>query len=249
MCGPRLFRRRRQGRQRREELSAGDEVCGVADQARWGTHADMSRSTGGSRSQAQRHQSIDAGSLPSPAAASPASSQWARSSAGQRVLIHAGAGGVGSFAVPIAKQRGASAQRHRQQPTSNSCARSAPISQLTTPGAISPTRSGTRTWCSTWSATTALPIVSGAQTRRQDRSHFGAANDPGAAALRCRGEIRDREIRHRAAGRNREAGRDQGREIPCVGVVFAFGDVHKAYEYVMTGHARGRVMLNMRNGG
>ena len=32
---------------------------------------------------------------------------------------------------------------------------------------------------------------------------------------------------------------------PVVGAVFAFSDARKAYEHVMTGHARGRVMLDM----
>jgi NADPH:quinone reductase-like Zn-dependent oxidoreductase len=30
---------------------------------------------------------------------------------------------------------------------------------------------------------------------------------------------------------------------PVVGTVFPFADAHKAYEQVMTGHARGRIML------
>jgi len=33
---------------------------------------------------------------------------------------------------------------------------------------------------------------------------------------------------------------------PTVGAVFPFADALKAYEHVMTGHARGRVMLDMR---
>ena len=32
---------------------------------------------------------------------------------------------------------------------------------------------------------------------------------------------------------------------PSVGAVFPFAQVHKAYEHVMTGHARGRIMLDM----
>jgi NADPH:quinone reductase-like Zn-dependent oxidoreductase len=33
---------------------------------------------------------------------------------------------------------------------------------------------------------------------------------------------------------------------PVVGAVFPFADALKAYEHVMTGHARGRVMLDLR---
>jgi NADPH:quinone reductase-like Zn-dependent oxidoreductase len=42
---------------------------------------------------------------------------------------------------------------------------------------------------------------------------------------------------------------ESGAIKPCVGAVFAFSDWRKAYELVMTGHARGRVMLEMPRGG
>ena len=35
---------------------------------------------------------------------------------------------------------------------------------------------------------------------------------------------------------------------PVVTEVFAFGDAKKAFEHVMTGHARGKVMLDMSGG-
>ncbi len=45
---------------------------------------------------------------------------------GQRVLIHAGAGGVGSFAVQLAKHLGATVAATAAARTSSSCVRSGP---------------------------------------------------------------------------------------------------------------------------
>ena len=87
----------------------GDEVYGVADQARWGTHAQraaIDATTLGRKPASLDH--VAAASLPIAAL-----SAWAgivttgQVSAGQKVLIHAGAGGVGSIAIQLAKRRGA----------------------------------------------------------------------------------------------------------------------------------------------
>lgn len=87
----------------------GDEVYGVADQARWGSHAE--RVAIDAATVARKPVGLDhvaAASLP--VAGLSAYAGIVTTGAvrpGQRVLVHAGAGGVGSIAIQLAKQRGA----------------------------------------------------------------------------------------------------------------------------------------------
>src|SRR5262245_1689929 len=90
-------------------FAPGDDVYGVADQARWGTQAEyvatqaatVARKPAGLRD-------IEAGSLPVAGLSALAGLVTAADlKPGQRVLIHAGAGGVGTFAVQLAKHLGA----------------------------------------------------------------------------------------------------------------------------------------------
>jgi NADPH:quinone reductase-like Zn-dependent oxidoreductase len=87
----------------------GDEVYGVGDQARWGTHAQQVALDAGTV--ALRPAGIDhaaAASLPIAALSALAGIvTTGQVQPGQKVLIHAGAGGVGSMAIQIAKHLGA----------------------------------------------------------------------------------------------------------------------------------------------
>jgi NADPH:quinone reductase-like Zn-dependent oxidoreductase len=87
----------------------GDEVYGVADQTRWGFHAEEVAVDAGTL--ARKPTSLDqtaAASLPVAALSAYAGLVTAgQLTAGQKVLIHAGAGGVGSLAIQIAKHLGA----------------------------------------------------------------------------------------------------------------------------------------------
>src|SRR5215212_3184129 len=87
----------------------GDEVYGVADPGRWGTFAEYAVMPAATLAHKPAGLSdMDAGSI-----AIAGLSAWAgivstgKLAKGQRVLIHAGAGGVGSFAVQLAKHLGA----------------------------------------------------------------------------------------------------------------------------------------------
>lgn len=91
------------------EFKIGDEVYGSGEQARWGTHAQQAAIDAGTVG--RKPKSLDhlaAASLPIVAL-----SAWAgivttgQVAAGQKVLIHAGAGGVGSIAIHLAKHFGA----------------------------------------------------------------------------------------------------------------------------------------------
>lgn len=91
------------------DLAAGDEVLGVSAPDRDGTHAGFAR--------------LGAGAVvPRPPTLAPAAAttlgvaalsayiplvELARVAAGERVLVHAGAGGVGHFAIQIARHLGA----------------------------------------------------------------------------------------------------------------------------------------------
>ena len=90
-------------------FKVGDEVYGVADPTRWGTHAEYAVCPAATLARKPAVLSeVDAASLPiaglSAHAGIVTAGQLGR---GQRVLIHAGAGGVGSFAVQLAKHIGA----------------------------------------------------------------------------------------------------------------------------------------------
>lgn len=90
-------------------FKVGDAVYGAGEQSRWGTHAQQVAIDAGTL--ARKPDSLDhvaAASLPIAAL-----SAWAgivttgQVKPGQKMLIHAGAGGVGSMAIQIAKHFGA----------------------------------------------------------------------------------------------------------------------------------------------
>jgi NADPH:quinone reductase-like Zn-dependent oxidoreductase len=91
------------------DFAAGDEVWGVVDAARGGAHGEVlatSQTLIATKPNALDH--VAAASLPLAAAtAIIALDDKGRLAPGERVLIHGGAGGVGSIAVQFAKHRGA----------------------------------------------------------------------------------------------------------------------------------------------
>jgi NADPH:quinone reductase-like Zn-dependent oxidoreductase len=90
------------------DLAVGDEIFGMTDVRRGGSHAEFAavgRDLMTRKPKALTH--IEAASLPlAGATAIVALEEVAGMAAGQRVLIHAGAGGVGGFAIQLAKHRG-----------------------------------------------------------------------------------------------------------------------------------------------
>jgi NADPH:quinone reductase-like Zn-dependent oxidoreductase len=90
-------------------FKAGDEVYGAGDQTRSGTHAQfvaIDAATVGRKPKSIDHAA--AASLPIAALSAYAGIVGTgQVKAGQKVLIHAGAGGVGSIAIQIAKHLGA----------------------------------------------------------------------------------------------------------------------------------------------
>jgi len=90
-------------------FAPGDQVYGVADQARWGTQAEyvvIPAATLARRPQGLSD--IAAGSLPMAGLSAYAGLVTVgKVQRGERVLIHAGAGGIGALAVQLAKHLGA----------------------------------------------------------------------------------------------------------------------------------------------
>ena len=91
------------------DLPLGAEVIGMADPKRGGSHAELiavDRGLVAGKPGNVGH--VEAASLPlAGVTALIALEEVAGLAAGQRVLVHAGAGGVGGFAVQLAKHRGA----------------------------------------------------------------------------------------------------------------------------------------------
>jgi NADPH:quinone reductase-like Zn-dependent oxidoreductase len=92
-----------------KEFAPGDRVFGVADQARWGTQAEYASIPSATIARApETLTDIEAGSLPVAGLSAIAGLvSVGKVTRGQRVLIHGAAGGVGSFAVQLAKHIGA----------------------------------------------------------------------------------------------------------------------------------------------
>ncbi len=91
------------------DLAVGTEVFGMADPKRGGCHAEFLAVDRGLIARKPRNvDHIQAASLPLAGLTAMISlDEVAALAAGQRVLIHAAAGGVGGFAVQLAKHRGA----------------------------------------------------------------------------------------------------------------------------------------------
>lgn len=90
------------------DVAVGDEVFGMADAKRGGSHAEFVAADRDAIARKPRGLShVDAASLPlAGLTALIALDEVAAIRAGQRILIHAAAGGVGGLAVQLAKHRG-----------------------------------------------------------------------------------------------------------------------------------------------
>jgi NADPH:quinone reductase-like Zn-dependent oxidoreductase len=227
----------------------GDEVFGVADPTRWGTHAQfvaMPAATAARKPLSLG--TIDAGSLPIAGL-----SAWAglvtagRLVAGQRVLIHAGAGGVGSFAVQLARHLGA---------TVAATAGTMNIDFVRALGADQVIDYTKTDFSEAIKDCDLVFDLIGGDVRFNS---FRVVKSGGVishisvppmtqAPPRTDVEVRSAQVRYDTVLIEQIARLVEGKAIrPVVTAVFPFGDALKAFEQVMTGHARGRVMLDLGN--
>jgi NADPH:quinone reductase-like Zn-dependent oxidoreductase len=225
----------------------GDEVYGVADPARWGTFAEyvaMPAATTAKRPDGLN--TVDAGSLPIAAL-----SAWAgivstgKVAKGQRVLVHAGAGGVGSFAVQLAKHLGAWV-------AATASARNADfVKSLGADQVIDYTKGDFA--ASIKDVDLVFDLMGG-----DVRFKSFAVLKPGGVIShisvppmtqsppRSDVQVKPAPVKYDAALLEQIAGLvKSGAVRPVVSEVYAFGDAIKAFEHVMTDHARGKVMLDM----
>ena len=228
-------------------FKAGDEVYGVADPARWGTFAEYALMPAATLAHKPAGLSeVDAGSIPIAGL-----SAWAgivstgKLAKGQRVLIHAGAGGVGSFAVQLAKHLGA---------TVAATAGSKNIEFVRSLGADQ-VIDYTKTDFSTAIKDVDLVFdLIGGDVRFKS---FPVPKSGGVishisvppmtqAPPRSGVEVKPALVKYDTALLDQLSALVKSKAVqPVVTEVFAFADAIKSFEHVMTGHARGKVMLDM----
>jgi alcohol dehydrogenase len=228
-------------------FKVGDEVYGVADPARWGTFAEyvlMPAATTAHRPAGMSD--IDAGSIPIAGL-----SAWAgivstgKLAKGQTVLIHAGAGGVGSFAVQLAKHLGA---------TVAATAGSKNIEFVRSLGADQVIDYTKGDFSAAIKNVDLVFDLIGGDVRFKS---FPVLKPGGVishisvppmtqAPPRSDVEVKPAAVKYDTALLDQLSALVKSRAVqPTVTEVFPFNDALKSFEHVMTGHARGKVMLDM----
>ncbi len=228
-------------------FKAGDVVFGVADPSRWGTHAEYVAVPAATLARKPAGLSdIDAGSLPIAGL-----SAWAgivttgKLAKGQRVLIHAGAGGVGSFAVQLAKHLGATV-------AATAGARNAEfVRSLGADQVIDYTKSDFSTAIK--DVDLVFDLIGG-----DVRFKSFPVLRPGGVIVhisvppmnqsppRSDVEVRPAPVKYDTSLLDQITALVQMKAVqPAVTEVLPFSDALKAFEHVATGHARGKVMLDM----
>jgi NADPH:quinone reductase-like Zn-dependent oxidoreductase len=228
-------------------FKAGDEVYGVADAARWGTHAEYALMPAATLAQRPAGlNAIDAGSLPIAGLSAYAGLVTAgKLTRGQLVLIHAGAGGVGSFAVQLAKHLGARVAA-TAGPRNIDFVRSLGADQV-----IDYTKSD---FSKAIRDCDLVFDLIGGDVRYQS---FPVLKSGGAivhisvppmmqSPPRKDVEVKAAAVKYDSALLDQLSALVQSGAVkPVVTATYKFADALKAYEHVMTGHARGKIMLDM----
>ena len=228
-------------------FAPGDAVFGVADQARWGTQAEHVVVPAGTIARKPAGLSdIEAGSLPVAGLSALAGLVTvAQVGRGDRVLVHAGAGGVGAFAVQLAKHLGAWVA------TTAGPANLDFLRSLGTDQAIDYRKTDFAAEIS--DCDVVFDLIGGEVRYRSFR-----VLRPGGTIVHLvvppmtQPAPRDDVSVKPAPVRYDTHLLDQisalvacGAVKPAIGAVFPFADALKAYEHVVTGHARGRTMLDL----
>ena len=228
-------------------FKVGDEVYGVADPARWGTFAEyviMPAATTAERPAGLSD--IEAGSIPIAGL-----SAWAgivtagQLQRGQRVLIHAGAGGVGTFAVQLAKNIGATVAATASGKNAEF------VRSLGADHVIDYTKEDFSTAIK--DVDLVFDLIGGDVRFRS----FPVLKSGGVITHisvppmtqpppRSDVEVRPAQVKYDTALLDQIGALVKSKAVrPVVSEVFAFADALKAFQHVMTGHARGKVMLDM----
>jgi NADPH:quinone reductase-like Zn-dependent oxidoreductase len=228
-------------------FKVGEAVFGVADPARWGTHAEYVAAPGATLARKPPGLSdIEAGSMPIAGLSACAGLvTTGKLSRGQRVLIHAGAGGVGSFAVQLAKHLGAWV-------AATAGSRNADfVKSLGADQVIDYTATDFSTVIK--DVDLVFDLIGG-----DVRFKSFPVLKPGGvishisvppmtqAPPRDDVEVRSAPVKYDTELLDQIGALAQQKVVkPVVSAVFAFAEALKAFEHVMTGHARGKVMLDL----
>jgi NADPH:quinone reductase-like Zn-dependent oxidoreductase len=228
-------------------LAPGDHVYGVADQARWGTQAEyavMQAATLARKPSAL--DDVEAGSLPIAGLSAYAGLVTVgKLAGGERVLIHAGAGGIGAIAVQLAKHLGAIVA---------ATAGAKNIDFVRSLGADAVIDYGRTDFSAELhDYDLVFDLIGGSVRRRSFRvlkpgGRIVHLSVPPMTQPPPRDDVTVTlaPVKYDTHLLDRIAELVAGNAIrPVVGAVFPFTDALQAYEHVMTGHARGRVMLDM----
>jgi NADPH:quinone reductase-like Zn-dependent oxidoreductase len=226
-------------------FKVGDEVYGVADAARWGTHAEhvvMPAATLTRRPVGLSE--VDAGSLPIAGLSAYAGIVTAGKLArGQHVLIHAGAGGVGSFAVQLAKHLGAMVAATAGEKN---------IDYVRSLGADQVIDYTKTDFSKAIRDVDLVFDLMGGDVRYRS---FPVLKPGGVishisvppmtqAPPRSDVDVKPAQVKYDAALLDEVSRLVSVRAVkPTVTATYSFGDALKAYDHVMSGHARGKVML------
>jgi NADPH:quinone reductase-like Zn-dependent oxidoreductase len=231
-------------------FAIGDEVYGTGEQGRSGTHAEFmaaDAATVGRKPKSIDH--VAAASLPIAALSAYAGIVGAgQVKAGQKVLIHAGAGGVGSIAIQIAKHLGAF--------VATTCGPSNVdfVRGLGADLAIDYTKTDFATAIKDYDLVFDLM---GGDVRYRSFPVLrpgGMITHISVPPMTQEPPRSDVTVKPAAVGYGRDlldqvsAWVDGGVVKPLVSAVIPFADALKAYEQVMTGHVRGKIVLDMGPG-
>lgn len=228
----------------------GDEVYGVCDQTRSGTHAEfvaIDAANVGRKPQSVTH--AEAASLGVAALSALAGIVTTGNvQAGQKVLIHAGAGGVGSIAVQIAKHLGATVAA-TAGPTNVHF-----VCGLGADEVIDYTRTDFAAVLKDYDLV--FDLIGG-----EVRYRSFAVLKPGGVIthisvppMNQQPPRSDVTVKPAPVSYERRLLEqiaewvDNGVIKPVIGAMVPFDEAIKAYEQVMTGHARGKIVLEMRAG-
>ncbi len=229
------------------EFKIGDEVYGAGDQTRWGTHAEkVAIDTGTVARKPLSVNFIESAALPIAALSAYAGIVTVgQVKPGDKVLIHAGAGGVGSFAIQLAKHRGATvattASKHNLDFVRSLGAdlvidyRSDDFAEkISGYDLVFDLMGGDvryRSFDVLKPGGAIVHISVPPMTQPPPRADVTVKPAPVSYAANLLDEI--------------TALVDSGVLKPPVSEVFPLSDAVKAYEHVMTGHARGKIVLAM----
>jgi NADPH:quinone reductase-like Zn-dependent oxidoreductase len=228
-------------------FKVGDEVYGVADAARWGTHAEYAVCPAATLARKPAMLgATDAASLPIAGLSAYAGIvTTGKLERGQRVLIHAGAGGVGSFAVQLARHIGAHVA------ATASAKNTEFVRSLGADQVIDYTKSD---FSKAIKDCDLVFDLMGGDVRFQSFPVLkpgGVISHISVPAMtqpppRSDVTVKPAPVKYDTALLDEVSKLVGSKAVkPVVTATFGFADAQKAYEHVMTGHARGKVVIGM----